>query len=335
MNVFATRILPAEGSRLLRENGVDLIEYSEKTELRPEELIRQCAKADALISSGPNKLNRNFFSHCRHLKAVSLLSVGFDNVDLTAATDYGIPVGNTPGVLNNATADTAFLLMLSVARNAFYMHRSILEGKWGFYEPTANLGIELNGKILGIYGMGRIGMNFARKCAAAFDMDIYYHNRRRNVEAEMEIGAKWVPFDVLLSLSDIISVHASLNPESAHAFNVATFKKMKSSAIFINTARGAIHDERDLINALTNGEIYGAGLDVMLNEPCSPDNPLLTLPNVCVLPHIGSATVEARNAMSILAAQNILAALKNDRMPHVVNPEVYIRRVASGDFSGK
>lgn len=323
MKVFATRILPSEGRQLIRKSGIELIEYSKKVELSQEDLIRYCSDADALVSSGPNKLNEAFFRQCPHLKGVSLLSVGYDNVDTIAATNYGVPVGNTPGVLDNATADTAFLLMLAVARNAFYMHRSILEGKWEFSEPTANLGIELNGKKLGVFGLGRIGMNFARKCKSAFNMDIYYHNRTRNIKAEEELGAKSVPFDQLLSHCDIISVHASLTPETTSVFNKETFKKMKPSSIFINTARGKIHNEKDLIDALKEKKIFGAGLDVMSEEPCSPDNPLLRMPNVCVLPHIGSATIETRNAMSVLAAQNVLAALNNQKMPHVINPEVY------------
>lgn len=172
--------------------------------------------------------------------------------------------------------------------------------------PRANLGQEPKGKALGIFGMGKIGMEMARRCKGAYGMDIYYHNRNRNQEAEQELDAKYVSFEELLKVSDIVSTHCALTTETKGIFNKEAFKKMKSSAIFINTARGGVHNEPDLIDALNNQEIWGAGLDVTNPEPMKADNPLLFMENVCVLPHIGSATVKARDEMARLAALNII-----------------------------
>ena len=206
------------------------------------------------------------------------------------------------------------------------MHKTIAAGKWGFFQPTADLGIQLKGRTLGIFGLGNIGFEMAKRCRYAYDMNIIYHNRSTNPAAEKELGAVKVSFEELLQQSDVLSVHTSLNEETRDRFNKDAFRQMKPSAIFINTARGPIHNEQDLLEALQQGIIWGAGLDVTNPEPMSPDNPLLDLPTVCILPHIGSATVETRNAMSRLAAQNVIAGLKGERLPHIVNPEVYTGR---------
>jgi len=323
MKVYITRIIPEAGLQRLREAGHGYTLYEGDGELRPEALLEACSGHDALISAGPNKLNEAFFAGTKNLKAVSLLSAGFDNVDIAAANRHGVPIGHTPEVLNHAAADTAFLLMLAVSRNAFGNYRRILEGTWGFFRPTANLGQELHGKTLGIFGMGRIGSELGRLCKAAYGMQIIYHNRRRNVEVESALAAQYVSFDELLAQSDVISLHANLSDETRGLFNAAVFSKMKPGAIFINTARGPMHNEQDLIKALENEWIWGAGLDVTNPEPMSPDNPLLQMNRVCVLPHIGSATAEARDAMALRAADNIIAGLNGARIPFVINPEVY------------
>ena len=322
MKVFITRVISEAGLKLLRDAGIDIVEWKEKRQLSKEELIAACQDADALLSVG-SKVDREFLAACKHLKVIALHSVGYDHVDVPAATELGIPIGNTPGVLSAATADTAFLLMLATSRKAFYLHKSIAKGNWGFFEPTANLGIELRGKTLGVFGLGKIGLEMARCCKHAYGMKILYHNRSTNPDAEAELGATWVSFDELLAQSDVLTVHTALTPETEGVFNAAAFAKMKQTAIFINTARGGIHDEADLTNALEAGIIWGAGLDVTNPEPMKADNPLLNMPNVSVLPHIGSATLETRNAMSVLAAENIIAGLKGEQLPHPVNPEVY------------
>lgn len=323
MKVFITRVIPQIGVQLLQDQGFTVTQYSGNKELTQDGLIAECKNYDALLSVGGNKIDAHFFNECGHLKAIALLSVGYDNVDIATATKLGKPIGNTPGVLSGTTADTAFLLMLAVSRKAFYMGNTIAKGEWGFYEPTANLGIELNGKTLGIFGLGRIGLELARKCIGAYGMKVIYHNRSHNEEAEKELGATYVSFDELLVQSDVLSVHSNLSPETKGLFNQFAFSKMKSSAIFINTARGGIHNEQDLTEALQAGTIWGAGLDVTDPEPMKRDNILLSMPNVCVLPHIGSATVETRNAMAEIAARNIIAALRGQQMPHAINPEVY------------
>jgi|SRR5450432_88864 len=323
MKVFITRKIPELGLNYLREAGIEISEWTSRRDLTQQELIEHCKGANALLSAGFNQIDKTFLEAARHLKVISLHSVGYDNVDIEAATALRIPIGNTPGVLSDATADLAFLLILATSRKAIYMHNTIQRGEWGFFEPTANLGVELRGKTLGIYGLGKIGYELAKRCTAAFGMKIIYHNRGHHEEAERELGARRVEFQELLERSDVLSVNTALTTETKGRFNRETFAKMKSSAIFINASRGGIHHEQDLTEALEKGIIWGAGLDVTNPEPMRPDHPLLGMPNVCVLPHIGSATEETRAAMSLLAAKNIVAGLKGERLPFIVNPGIY------------
>ncbi|MBT8184533.1 MAG: D-glycerate dehydrogenase, partial [Eudoraea sp.] len=192
-------------------------------------------------------------------------------------------------------------------------------GNWKHFRPKANLGIELKGKTVGVLGMGRIGTEFAKRCKGAYEMRVIYHNRSRNRTAELDLGAQLVSFDELLAQSDVLSVHVALTEETRELMNASAFKKMKATAIFINTARGGIHDEIALITALQNKTIWGAGLDVTNPEPMLPDNPLLEMKNVAVSPHIGSATVEARNEMSRLAALNIIQFSRGEKLTNLVN----------------
>ena len=223
--------------------------------------------------------------------------------------------------MSDATADVAFGLMIATSRKMFYMYNTIIKGEWAFFRPLANLGIELKNKTLGIFGLGRIGLQMAIRCKGAYNMKIIYCNRNRNAEAEKLLEAKYVRFEELLKQSDVLSVHSILNNETRNIFNKDAFIKMKPGSIFINTARGGIHNEDDLLEALNTGSIWGAGLDVTNPEPMKSTNPLLYMPNVAVLPHIGSATVEARNEMSRLAAVNIIEFYKHNNIPNIVNPE--------------
>ena len=323
MKVFISRNIPQAGIDVLKEYGLSVEINVENKKLTQQELIEACQKVDLLLNVGHADLDAHFLNSCKHLKGIALASVGYDHVDLTAATQLGIPVSNTPGVLSAATADVAFLLMLAVSRKAFYRANEVREGKWKDFEFMQDLGIELNGKTLGIYGLGRIGLDFAKKAKAAYNMNIIYYNRNRNVEAEQSVNAKYVNFDDLLTQSDVISLHTNLSTETEYRFNKDTFKRMKKSAILINTARGKVVQEQDLIEALQQGEIWGAGLDVTDPEPMSPSNPLLQMPNVCVLPHIGSATIETRTQMAVMAANNLIAAKNNVQMMQIVNKEVY------------
>lgn len=321
--VLVTRRISDNALALIQNSGYEVTVYTELKNISQENLIKMCVGHVGLLSVGPNKIDEHFLNSCNQIKAIALMSVGFDRVDVNAATKYGVPVSNTPDVLSEAAADVAFLLMLSVARKAFYMHKTIARGEWNFFNPMKNLGQELYGKTLGILGLGRIGLEVAKKAKAAYGMNIIYHNRNRNEQAEDTVGAKYLSFDELLQQSDVLSVHVNLTEETKGIFNRHTFDKMKPNAIFINTARGAIHNEEDLLTALQNGTIWGAGLDVTNPEPMDRNNPLLDMENVCVLPHIGSATEETREKMAMMAAENIVRALKGEQMPQVINPEVY------------
>jgi len=320
--VLITRIIPGLAEDLLIKAGFDVDVWEGDGPMTQPQLIERTKKVNALISLGADKLDNYFFSQCAHLDIIAQFAVGYDNIDVAEATRKGIPVGNTPDVLSNATADVAFGLMIAVSRKMFYLHKTIEQGNWKQFEPLKNLGIELSGSKLGIFGMGRIGMVMAQRCKGAYDMDIIYHNRTRNTEAENQLGARWVTFDELLEQSDVLSVHSILSAETRGLFNKACFSKMKRNAIFINTSRGSVHNEEDLIEALRAGTIWGAGLDVTNPEPMKADNPLLFMPNVAVLPHIGSATVEARNGMARLAAENIIAFYTSGDVPNCVNRQV-------------
>ncbi|MDF2552259.1 MAG: D-glycerate dehydrogenase [Chryseobacterium sp.] len=322
MKVFINKRIPEIGIKMLEEAGLEVV-IPENSNLSQEEWLQYCKDSDIILNVGQNKYGKEFFDECPNIKAIALYSVGFDHVDIREANKRNIPVGNTPDVLSRATSDIAFLLMQSVARRASYYFERVKSDNWGDFDPLHALGQELYGKTLGVFGLGRIGFEMAEKCKRAFDMNIIYHNRNHNEEAENELGAKYVSFDELVEQSDVLSIHANFTKEHADLFNESVFKKMKSDAIFINTARGGFHNQVDLYNALTKKEIWGAGLDVTNPEPMLHDDPILGLSNVCILPHIGSATVEARNGMAKLAAENIIAFSKGEKMPHCANPEVY------------
>jgi len=321
MKVFITRQFPKSGLELFEKAGIDVEQWTEQRDLTQQELIDKCKDADALLAAGRIELNAEFLEACKHLKVISLFSVGYDNVDMEKADELNIPVGHTPGVLSKATADTAFLLMQATARKAFHHHKRIAKGDWEFFDPLQDLGQELQGKTLGIFGLGNIGYEMAKSAKGAFDMKIVYHNRSTNEKAESDLGAQKVTFDELLEKSDVISVHANLSEETEGVFDADAFAKMKRSAIFVNTARGPVHNQSDLKKALEDGKIWGAGLDVTDPEPMDKNDPLLDYPNVCVLPHIGSSTNETRDVMAVLSARNAIAGLQNKELPARVKPE--------------
>ncbi|MFY1046713.1 2-hydroxyacid dehydrogenase [Chryseobacterium sp. GP-SGM7] len=322
MKVFINKRIPEIGITMLKEAGLE-ITIPENDDLSHEEWLQYCKKTDVILNVGHNKYDQNFFEECPNVKAIALFSVGFDHVDIKEATKRNIPIGNTPDVLSRATSDVAFLLMQSVARRAAFYFQKVKDNNWGNFDPMYELGQELYGKTLGVFGLGRIGFEMAEKCKKAFGMNIIYHNRNHNDEAEKELNAKYVSFDELIEQSDVLSIHANFKPEQSNLFNASVFKKMKKNAIFVNTARGGFHDQKDLYEALVSGQIWGAGLDVTNPEPIEENDPILKLSNVCILPHIGSATVEARNGMTKLAAENLIAFSKGEKMPHIANPEVY------------
>jgi glyoxylate reductase len=244
------------------------------------------------------------------LKVISQYAVGYNNIDVAAARARGIAVGNTPGALTAATADTAFALLITAARRIVEAHEYIHAGHWKTWEPLGHIGWDLEGKTVGIVGMGRIGYAFAKRCYGGWGMRVLYTSRSPKADAETDFGARRVSFDELLEQSDFVSVHTDLNAETAGMFNAETFRKMKTNSIFINTARGGIHVQADLVEALKSGEIGAAGLDVTDPEPPELDDPILHLPNCVVAPHIGSATVCTRDAMAEIAADNLLLGLQ-------------------------
>lgn len=323
IKVFITREISSIGIDLLKKEGFQITVWQHDSPIPPGELIKQAKQANAVLCLGTDKIDAAFLNECKHLEIISQFAVGYDNINVAEATRLGIPIGNAPGAMSNATADIAFGLMIAVSRKFFYMHKQIIKGEWNYFRPKANLGMELKNKTLGIFGLGRIGMEMAKRCKGAYEMEIIYYNRNRNEEAEKSLGARKVSFEELLHQSDILSVHSALSSETRGIFNKDAFSKMKPTSIFINTSRGPVHNEEDLLEALNNGTIWGAGLDVTNPEPMKADNPLLQMENVAILPHIGSATIEARGEMSRLAALNIIEFYKGNKIPNIVNPEVF------------
>ena len=323
MKIFINKLIPEVGMEMLARPDIDLL-MPENPEISYEEWISYCQQCDAILNIGAYKIDAKFFDLCPSVKAVSLFSVGYDQVDLEEATRRGIPVSNTPDVLSKATSDISFMLMLMVSRLASFHTNQVRVGvRFKYFNPIANLGQELYGKTLGVFGLGRIGYEMAIKCQAAYQMPVIYHNRNRNEELEEKLGAKYVSFEELLAQSDVLSIHANYAPEYRGLFNKEVFEQMKGNAIIVNTARGGFINEQDLDEALSSGKVWGAGLDVTDPEPMLPDNPLLKQERVCVLPHIGSATMEARGGMARIAAENIVAFVEGEKLKTCLNPEVY------------
>ncbi|MGX1641743.1 2-hydroxyacid dehydrogenase [Sphingobacterium sp. NPDC055431] len=323
MKIFINKLIPEVGMKMLARPDIDLI-MPENPEISYDEWISYCQQCDAILNIGAYKIDAKFFDLCPSVKAVSLFSVGYDQVDLEEATRRRIPVSNTPDVLSKATSDISFMLMLMVSRLASFHSNQVRVGvRFKYFNPIANLGQELYGKTLGVFGLGRIGYEMAIKCKAAYEMPIIYHNRNRNEELEEKLGAKYVSFEELLAQSDVLSIHANYAPEYRGLFNKEVFEQMKDTSIIVNTARGGFINEKDLDEALNAGKVWGAGLDVTDPEPMLPDNPLLIHERVCVLPHIGSATIEARGGMARIAAENIVAFVEGEKLKTCLNPEVY------------
>jgi glyoxylate reductase len=281
--------------------------------------------ADGILCLLTDPMNEEVLTAAPKLRIISNLAVGYNNIDIAAATRLGIPVGNTPGVLTEATADLAFALMIAAARCLRAGLEDIANHKWRTWEPLGYLGQELTGKTLGIVGLGRIGTALARRCRGGWSMRVLYHNPRRQLDAERELDAKFVDIETLLRESDFVSLHCPATPTNRHLMSRAQFQAMKPSAVFVNTARGALVDQSALQEALTEGWIFAAGIDVTDPEPPQPDDPLLQLPNLVVMPHIASATAETRNQMAVLAAENLLAGLAGRPLPNLVNKDVVPR----------
>ena len=269
----------------------------------PYDVLRERVKdCDGLVSLLTDRIDGPLLDAAPRLKVVSNFAVGFNNVDVPACTARGVCVGNTPGVLTDATADTAVMLLLAAARRLAESAADAKAGRWLTWEPLGWLGQDLAGRTLGIVGMGRIGFAVAKRLHHGWGMKVLYTEQVPRPEADKELGAKRVELDELLAQSDFVSAHVDLNPSTKGMFGSAQFKKMKRTAVFVNTARGPLVDQAALAEALRTGTIFAAGLDVTDPEPLPPDHELYTLPNCVIVPHIASATVETRNAMARLCA---------------------------------
>jgi len=329
--VFVTRLIPAAGLEPVREY-CDADVWTEPLPPSADTLRRKVSDCEGLLSLLTERIDGTLLDAAPRLRVVSNYAVGFNNIDVPAATERGIAVGNTPGVLTDATADMAFALLISAARRIVESEKYAVAGQWKTWEPLGHIGQDLVGRTLGIVGMGRIGYAMARRCHGGWGMRVLYHDQRAHEQAERELGAERVSFDRLLADSDFISVHADLNDTTRGMFNAAAFARMKPTAVFVNTARGPLVVEADLAAALIKGTIFAAGLDVTDPEPPLPGNPLVGLRNCIVAPHIASATVSSRNAMAEIAADNLIAGLKGEPLRAWVNPEVAATRRKAPDL---
>ncbi len=292
----------------------------------PDELRARIRDCDGIVSLLTDRIDGPLLDAAPRLKVVSNFAVGFNNVDVAACTAHGVCVGNTPGVLTDATADIAVALLLAAARRVSESADDAKAGRWLTWEPLGWLGQDLVGRTLGIVGMGRIGFATAKRLHHGWGMKVLYTKRSPHPEAERDLGATRVEFDELLAQSDFVSVHVDLNPTTQGLFGAEQFQKMKRTAVFVNTARGPLVDQVALAAALRNGTIFAAGLDVTEPEPLPAQHELYQLPNCLVVPHIASATIDTRNAMARLCVANLLAGVQGQPLPHWVNPEVAPQR---------
>ncbi len=319
--VYITRKLPEDAiSELTGHFEIKMWDRDDIPAPR-EVILKESKRASALITMLSDKVDEEVLSAGENLKIVANTAVGYDNIDLEAATRHGIIVTNTPDVLTETTADLTFALLMAAARRIVEAAEYIKAGNWEGWSPYLLAGHDVYGKTIGIVGMGNIGEAVARR-AKGFGMEILYHNRSRKTEAEKEIGAVYSSFDDLVAKSDFVVSLIPLTAETKNLFTAEVFKNMKRSAIFVNVGRGPVVDEPALYEALKNGDIAAAGLDVFEKEPISADHPLLQLPNVTAIPHIGSASTETRTAMIKLCCSNVKAVLTGDSPKTVVNKEV-------------
>lgn len=318
MKVVVTRPLPGEAFTRLKEHEVEVHDLDADGGVTEETLMEIGHDAHALVTLLSDPVTDRVLAGCPKLRIVSQFAVGYDNIDLQAARKRGLVVTNTPGVLTDATADFAFTLLLAAARRIIPADRHVRADRFRRWETDLLLGTDLHGKTLGVVGLGRIGAAVARR-AIGFGLKILYHNRMpANPTLERVLSARRVPMARLLKDSHFISLHCSLNEESRHLIDAKAFRRMKSSAVLVNTSRGAVVDEHALVEALKSGEIAAAGLDVFEDEP-SVHAELKALDNVVLAPHLGSATIEARTKMADMCVDSILAVFGGaEKIPHRV-----------------
>jgi len=319
--VYVTRRIPEAGLKMIR--SVCQVRIWERELPPPRRTILQEVKGcEGLLSLLTDPIDADLIAAGKRLRVISQYAVGVDNIDLEAATARGIPVGHTPGVLTEATADMAFALLMSAARRIPEGIEKVRAGRWRTWDPMGLLGADVWGATLGIVGLGRIGTAVARR-ARGFGMRVLYHDRVPMPDSEEEWGLEYTELDHLLAQADFVTLHCPLLPETQHLINEQALRQMKTTAILINTSRGPVVDTDGLVRALQEGWIRAAALDVTDPEPLPADHPLLELSNCIVVPHIASATVTARERMATMAAENLLAGLQGERLPYCANPDVY------------
>lgn len=318
--VFVTRIIPEKALQMVREHGAATVWEGELPPSR-DDLLRAVAGADGLLCLLTDPVDADVIDAAPRLRVISQMAVGYDNIDLPAATRRRIPVGHTPGVLTDTTADFAFALLMAAARRISEAERFARAGRWKTWGPTLLMGQDVYGATLGIVGMGRIGQAVARR-ARGFEMRVLYADPSEP-EAARELGAVRVDLDDLLAQADFVSLHVPLTAATERLIDARALARMKPTAILVNTARGPVVDQAALYDALVSGQIAYAALDVTDPEPIAPDDPLLSLDNCLIVPHIASSSVATRTRMAVMAAENLIAGLKGDRLPHCANPQVY------------
>lgn len=319
--VFVTRIIPDKGLDLIKD-FCDADVWQDELPPPHDELLKHAQGVDGLLCLLTDKIDGEVMDAAgAQLKVISNYAVGFDNIDVTAATARKIPVGNTPDALTDATADFSFALMMCAGRRVTEGDRFVRAGKWKTWGPMLLLGNEIKGATLGLVGFGRIGQAMAKR-ALGFEMRVIFYDPGRE-EDNPELNARRVDFETLLAESDFISLHTPLTPDTRHLMDAEALSKMKPTAVLINTSRGPVVDHDALYTALKERRIFAAGLDVTDPEPLPMDHPLLSLENLVIAPHIASASVTARGNMAWMAAQNLIAGLKRERLPNCVNSQVY------------
>jgi len=316
-------------TRVIRDKGLELVKEACRAEIWPDELppnrealLERVRGVDGLLCLLTERIDGEAMDAAGPgLKVISNHAVGFDNIDVAAATERGIPVGNTPGILTDATADMAFALMMAAGRRVVEAEKFLRAGKWKTWGPSMLLGLDFAGASLGIVGFGRIGQAVAKR-ATGFDMRVLYYDPSAPTPPP-NLPAISTDLDTLLRESDFVSIHVPLTPETRHLVNGEFLGKMKPNAVLVNTARGGVLDQSALYETLKERRIFAAALDVTDPEPLQLDSPLLELDNCIIVPHIASASVYSRDMMAFLSAKNLIAGVNGERLKHCVNPEVY------------
>ncbi len=323
--VYVTRKIAPEALTVISEVA-EMKLWTGELAIPCETLLEQVKDIDGLLCLLNEKVDAMIMDAAPRLKVISNCAVGYDNIDIAEATKRGIPVGNTPGVLSESTADFAFALLMAAARRVVEADKYARNGLWQVpWEPMLLLGQDIHHSTLGIVGLGRIGIEVARR-AKGFQMHVLYHNRTRREDAEKELGVEYVTtLSELLSRSDFVSLHVPLTEDTKGMIGPTEFSIMKPTSILVNTSRGQVVDQKALYNALKSGQIAAAAIDVTEVEPIPMDDPLLTLENIIIAPHMASASKATRTKIATMAAANLIAGLRGEILPNCVNPVVFNR----------